>query len=115
MVLGSKKLGTKMLSGATWRKEWAMAWHRLVLVCEGVRAISGERAAIDITDGFRKRLWHHNARCFWDGRYLVLNAQNDFDPNGRALIDEFSDEICANVAGGFDGDIRVVSVVAISR
>jgi hypothetical protein len=46
---------------------------------------------------------------------LILNAENDFDPDGRALIDEFSDEICANVAGGFDGDIRVLSAVEIYR
>ena len=92
-----------------------MAWYQLVIVCEGVTAASGERAAIDITDSFRKRPWHRSAECFWDGKCLILNAENDFDPDGRATIDEFSDEISANIAGGFDGNIRVVSAVEISR
>jgi hypothetical protein len=92
-----------------------MAWYQLVLVCDGVPTALGERAAIDITDSFRKRPWHRDAKCSWDGKFLILHAENDFDPDGRALIDEFSDEIGANVAQGFDGDIRVVSAVEISR
>jgi hypothetical protein len=91
-----------------------MAWYQLVLVCEGVTTASGERTAIDITDGFHKRSWHRDAKCAWDGKCLILRAENDFDPDGRALIDEFSDEISANVAQGFGGDIRVVSAVEIS-
>jgi hypothetical protein len=40
----------------------------------------------------------------------VLELENDFDENGLASQDEFSDEISACISGGFDGDIRVESV-----
>ncbi len=39
-----------------------------------------------------------------------LQAENDFDSNGLALLDEFSDAISASIADGFDGGIEVVSV-----
>jgi hypothetical protein len=35
--------------------------------------------------------------------------ENDFDRDGRATMDEFSDEISACISGGFDGDIKVIS------
>jgi hypothetical protein len=40
----------------------------------------------------------------------MLQAENDFDSNGLALLDEFSDAISASIADGFDGGIEVVSV-----
>jgi hypothetical protein len=48
--------------------------------------------------------------CEWDGSRLILQADNDFDSNGIALLDEFSDAISASLTDGFDGDIDVVSV-----
>jgi len=47
--------------------------------------------------------------CEWDGAELILRAENDWDANGKALMDEFSDAICAN-ADRFDGDIAVRSI-----
>ena len=41
---------------------------------------------------------------------LRLTAENDYDSDGRALMDEFLDAISACIAEGFDGDIRVASV-----
>jgi len=40
----------------------------------------------------------------------VLKADNDFDPEGLALRDEFSDAISACIEEAFDGDIDIVSV-----
>jgi hypothetical protein len=40
----------------------------------------------------------------------MLKAENDFDSNGLALLDEFSDAISASIADGFHGGIEVVSV-----
>jgi hypothetical protein len=74
---------------------------------------AGPLAAIDITNEFAKRPWHYLAVCTWDGQTLVLQAENDFDPEGIALIDEFSDAIAASIAGGFDGDIRVLSTARL--
>jgi hypothetical protein len=60
--------------------------------------------------GAHIRPWHQNVRCEWDGSRLMLQAENDFDSNGLALLDEFSDAISASIADGFDGGIEVVSV-----
>jgi len=81
-----------------------------VLACRGVPPNLGREAAHDISEEFTHRPWHKNVRCEWDGFRLVLQAENDFDSNGLALRDEFSDAISACVTDGFDGRIEVVSV-----
>ena len=88
--------------------------QRVVLECSGVPAAEGEEAASDIEREFQEHRPHHqNVRCsFHDGK-LVLEADNDFDPEGLALMDEFSDCISAYIATLFDGDIRLVSSTAI--
>jgi hypothetical protein len=84
--------------------------HRIVLACNGVPADVGAVAAGDITEEFSHRPWHQKVHCERDGSRLILQADNDFDSNGLALLDEFSDAISACIADGFDGDIDVVSV-----
>lgn len=84
--------------------------YRIVLACNGVPADVGEVAARDITEEFIHRPWHQNVRCEWDGSRLTLQGENDFDSNGLALLDEFSDAISASIADGFNGGIEVVSV-----
>jgi hypothetical protein len=49
--------------------------------------------------------------CVWDGSQLILQAENDFDSNGLALVDEFSDAISACIEGGFDGNIEILSIL----
>ncbi len=53
--------------------------------------------------------------CSWDGKHLTLSVENDFDRDGRAVMDEFSDEISASICEGFDGDVRVISVTEINH
>jgi hypothetical protein len=48
----------------------------------------------------------------WDGSALILQADNDFDSNGLALLDEFSDAVSACVKDAFDGLIEVLSRTA---
>jgi hypothetical protein len=84
--------------------------YRIVVACNGVPANVGAAAVRDITEEFTHRPWHQNVRCEWDGSRLMLQAENDFDSNGLALLDEFSDAISASIADGFDGGIEVVSV-----
>jgi hypothetical protein len=86
---------------------------RIVLTCGGVPKDVGAQAAIDITEEFAHRPWHQSAECQWDGERLTLCAENDFDPKGEALADEFSDAIAACIAPGFDGSITKVSVVKL--
>ena len=83
---------------------------KLTLTCDGVPPHLGPQAAQDITEEFTHRPWHHNVVCGWDGSLLILEAENDSDPDGLALRDEFSDAISACVSGDFEGDIRIVSV-----
>jgi hypothetical protein len=80
-------------------------------VCEDVPERLGASAAKDITEEFRNRPWHQNVICSWDGVLLFLTAENDFDEGGKALTDEFSDAISACVSEGFDGDIKLMSIV----
>ena len=91
-----------------------MVWYRVVLQCDGLPSAAGVKAAQDITTNFSKRNWHRNAVCDWDGKFLVITVENDFDRDGRATMDEFSDEISACISGGFDGDLRVLSVMEIA-
>jgi hypothetical protein len=84
--------------------------YRIELICDGVPASAGSDAAIDIKEEFGYRPWHENVQCEWNGVGLLLTAENDYDSDGRALMDEFSDAISACIAEGFDGDIRVASV-----
>jgi hypothetical protein len=84
--------------------------YRIILKCYDVPPAEGEEAAHDITEAFRLHYPHeHNVSCtFVDGK-LTLVAENDYDPEGLNLMDEFSDKICAFV-GACDGDLKLVSV-----
>jgi hypothetical protein len=41
---------------------------------------------------------------------LLLYAENDWDGEAKALIDEFSDAIAACIPGSIDGGIKVVAI-----
>jgi hypothetical protein len=92
-----------------------MARYRAVLRCDGVPPAFGAEAAKCIIANFAMRTWHRNATCSWDGNCLTLSVENDFDQDGRAAMDEFSDEVSACIRGGFDGDLRVISVTEINH
>ena len=49
----------------------------------------------DILDEFAGRPWHTSVSCHWDSGRILLQARNDYDATGEALLDEFSDAICA--------------------
>ena len=82
----------------------------IVIEWQDVPQMAGPQAAIDIAEEFRHRPWHQHVTCTWDGRVLRLEADNDYDENGLALMDEFSDAISACVKDAGDGDLRIVSV-----
>ena len=87
--------------------------YRVSLACDGVPSAKAGQGAIDIAEKFTHRPWQEKAECRWNGTSLILVAENDFDSDGRALSDEFSNAIAAYISGGFDGQIRVLSVVEI--
>jgi hypothetical protein len=87
---------------------------RVTLACENVPVSAGAEAARDIQQEFVEHRTHHqNVVCTFTNGELVLTAENDFDPDGLALMDEFSDCISAYIAEPFDGAIRLVKAVAL--
>jgi hypothetical protein len=48
--------------------------------------------------------------CASNGSQLILQAVNDFDSNGSAFVDDFSDAISAGIKHGFDGDGQILSI-----
>ena len=88
--------------------------YRVTLACENVPAGAGGEAASDIQKEFAAHRPHHkNVSCTFTDGELVLTAENDFDPDGLALMDEFSDCISAYIAEPFDGGIRFVGSTLI--
>ena len=86
--------------------------YRITLECDGIPpSAGGEAAARDITEAFRSEYPHeHNVLCTFENGKLKLVAENDYDPEGLNLMDEFSDNISAYIAELFDGEIRLISV-----
>lgn len=86
--------------------------YRVILRVERVPDDIGPQMATDITDGFKERTWHEKVVCSYEDGGLTLTSENDFDDNGLATLDEFSDEFSANLLRSYedDGNLRVLSV-----
>jgi hypothetical protein len=85
--------------------------YHVTLVCEGLPASAGLKAARDIGKEFAKhRTWHSKVSCDWDGTRLVMHSENDFDADGRATLDEFGDAISAYIADPGESSISIQSV-----
>jgi hypothetical protein len=87
---------------------------RITLICDGIPSDLGVQAASDVKEEFAHRPWHTNVRCTWGQGMLTLVADNDFDHNGEALADEFSDAVSACIRGTFGYRIRKESVVQLT-
>jgi hypothetical protein len=89
--------------------------YRIVIVCPGVSGHLGTEAAADIQKHFDAHRSHHkNVNCSFTAGELTLIAENDFDPNGLALQDEFSDCISAFLSENPMGsDLIIKSVTEI--
>ena len=68
---------------------------KITVSCQGVSEPAASVGLADILSEFATRPWHQNVSCRWDKERIVLEAENDYDSNGQALLDEFSDAICA--------------------
>jgi hypothetical protein len=89
--------------------------YQAILACKGVPVELGLEGAVDVVKEFRHRPWHQNVHCDWDGKELILCAENDWDADAKALLDEFSDAISACIPGTFGYEVEVRSVTAIPR
>jgi hypothetical protein len=86
--------------------------YQIILICIGVPSHVGPRLATDVAEEFTHRPWHQNVSCKWDGTVLILHAENDWDIDAKALMDEFSDAISVN-AEIFEGGIEVRSITVL--
>lgn len=88
--------------------------YRITIICNGLSFEDGKEASEDITKEFREhRDWHNNAVCLWDGETLMLTIENEFDSNGLATLDEFSDCLAAYVIDYARCTISIDSVTKI--
>ena len=104
----------------------AAASHRGMLGCKvtvmfkikmragGVEPAIGPTAADDIQNEFREhRPWHKAVTCTYADGTLTLVALNDFDHDGSALSDEFSDCISAYIPLGGISDEGVFEIISV--
>jgi hypothetical protein len=78
--------------------------YRVTVACHGLTQAEGTAAVPDMLAEFRERPWQQNPSCTWDGAVLRFCAENDFDRDGRALLDEFWDAVHAYVK--WSGPVR---------
>ena len=88
---------------------------RITVSCEGITPEKWPEAMSDVREEFGSRRWHHIVDIRWSGPSLLLTAENDYDSNGEALADEFSDTIAACAPGTPGYSVRVVSVAKRDR
>lgn len=83
---------------------------RVTVICEGIRPDAWPDALQDIRTEFEERSWHSIVDLHWSGDTLHLIAVNDYDTNGEALADEFSDTVAAYAPGLPGYRVSIVSV-----
>ena len=87
---------------------------RVSVVCEGIAQADWPAAVSDVKHEFASRPWHQVLDCRWEGVMLVLVADNDFDLDGEALADEFSDTVAACAPGTPAYRVSIQSVVVLN-
>jgi hypothetical protein len=85
---------------------------RVTVSCEGIAPADWPDALTDVSEEFKSRPWHKVVHCRWNGSTLVLVADNNYDDDGEALTDEFSDAIAAYAPGAPGYRVLVLSVEA---
>jgi hypothetical protein len=70
----------------------------IVVSCKGISEQAARACLDDLLQEFAERPWQTSVRCRWDNDQIFLLARNDYDSTGQALLDEFSDAICACIS-----------------
>ena len=83
--------------------------YRVTASCMGLTEEEGRSAPDDIVAEFKERPWHQNPVCVWKDSKLTLSVENDYDPDGKALLDEFRDAVhaCVNWSGPIRFEVSV--------
>ncbi len=88
--------------------------YKITMRAAGVSETVGAEAARDIEAEFREhRRWQERVTCSFEGGVLTLVAFNDYDENGLALSDEFSDLISAFIPLGGISDDEAFEIVSV--
>lgn len=83
--------------------------YKITIECLDVAPRSGAQAAIEIEQEFRThRTWHERPSCTYADGKLLLIARNNFDADGKALLDEFWGCLAAYL--GEHGAMHILSV-----
>jgi hypothetical protein len=88
---------------------------RIIVSCDGITPEKWPEAMSHVREEFASRHWHRIIDIRWSGQTLLLTAENDYDVNGEALADEFSDTIAAYAPGAPGYSVRIVSVAKQDR
>jgi len=86
---------------------------RVKVSCEGITQAAWPGAISDVKQEFASRVWHQIVDCRWVGDRLILVADNDYDSDGEALADEFSDTVAAYAPGTFGYRVTIQSVTTV--
>ena len=90
------------------------AMFKITMRAGGVEPAIGPTAAEDIQNEFRERRpWHETVTCNYSDGALTLVALSDFDHDGSALSDEFSDCISAYIPLGGISDEGVFEIISV--
>ena len=87
-----------------------MPLYHATLTCAGLTDAEAANVPADVEEEFRQRPGHQNVSCRWDGCLLWLEADNDYDEDGKALLDEFWDVVIACVRASGTIRFEIVSV-----
>ena len=84
----------------------------IIVSCKGLPESVALGAIDDILEEFTERPWHRDVTCWWKSSMLFLRANNDYDQDGMALSEEFSDVVCACTP---IQDEIIIAVVSVSK
>ena len=89
---------------------------KITIRAGGIDPSLGPAAVGDIESEFRdNRPWHERVTCTFSNGMLTLVAFNDFDREGLALSDEFSDCLSARIPRDGISDDGIFEVVAVEE
>jgi len=89
--------------------------YRITVACLGISPDDWPDAISDVNSEFADRLHHRIMSVNWLGADLVVVAENDYDSDGEAFADEYSDTVAAYAPGTPGYSIRIVSVVPVEN
>ncbi len=87
---------------------------RVTVKCERIPAATWPDAVEDVRTEFKERSWHSVVDVHWSGDTLFLTTVNNYDNDGEALADEFSDTVAAYAPGTPGYRVSLVSVEVVN-